>query len=1122
MPRSFASLSIFLLAAALPLPAGENLIEDPSFELPREKDQFGLVFEKWGGWKYEGDCSFAVGRKARTGKTSCLLVGGAGAKIRSTQSPEIDPGRYRITAYIRGLDIGTGTWNMTTEFMFDGKYLQLAKNGTFGWTRLTYVADVAERKKAGPSFGLMAPGRLWIDDVSLEKVGPGVALTEKPVLGEEEAPIAPPGEIGPGAVACGTCGYRNMAEWRECYACGEPLEAKKAAGTGPPVKVLASFEDRNPFAGGSIVEEHATEGKKALRLDKDYAVMDGPQDWTGYGFLVADLFHGAAGPLDLYVEIRDASTRDYWTRVNYQTVVPPGESRLIIPLAQLYVGEKSRPGRKLDLARVAKLVFGIGDAPPAPLYLDRVRLEPGDRIEEFLFEGLRAFDLGTGSSPVMEGFTQVTPATIYSKGRGYGLKDARVWRAFDALQPDPLYQDFICIESGGLAVDVPDGAYRVFVNLDSPSGFWGEYQTYRRRAVLAQGKEVAVDVLDFDTFRKRYFRSWDTEDLPADDTFDKYQKDRFREKAFDVEVKGGRLEIGFAGENWAACVSAVVIFPASKAAEGSRFLKHIEERRRFYFENYFKRVLHRPTGDPLAPSDGDRSRGYIVFHRDFMDELYYNDTPAREEVGGPLTGEAFAGEYEPVALGILPLQDLGKVRVRIDELTGPSGTIPASAVDAGFVSYRITRVTAEGSVYTIAPRYIMPSSTVDMPEGIARLFWLTVRIPAGAKPGVYRTEVGIVPEKGRASKVPLELTVRKGTLDPVDIPAGPWGYAIGVPWPGGDPAAESFNRELISKGLRRLRDYGFTTFSGIPEVAYRGFKDGKPELDFARADAQMAAAKDAGFLAVVSYGAGLSGLDGYSRDEGRMKEAGFTDYAEFLRAVYAVVQKHAADRGWIPVYWNIGDEPIGDDLLRSIENAQAYRKAFPAGPPTFTAASSFRGSDQKDPHFLLSRALHVADWNEHDEASVNLLHAAGGEWAFYNGGDRWTYGSYLYKAAKQFGLKFRISWHWNAAAGDPYYALDCREDDYAWANASPAGDLIPAVHFERVREGLDDYRRLLTLARLAKEKAGTTEARAAEDLIRDHLAAFHLGQRDPGRVFPRGHYREFRRQVGDAIESLRR
>ena len=44
---------------------------------------------------------------------------------------------------------------------------------------------------------------------------------------------------------------------------------------------------------------------------------------------------------------------------------------------------------------------------------------------------------------------------------------------------------------------------------------------------------------------------------------------------------------------------------------------------------------------------------------------------------------------------------------------------------------------------------------------------------------------------------------------------------------------------------------------------------------------------------------------------------------------------------------------------------------------------------------------------------------AGGDWAFYNGGDRWTYGVYMYKAAKQYGMKFRLSWHWNAVGGRP-------------------------------------------------------------------------------------------------------
>jgi hypothetical protein len=163
----------------------------------------------------------------------------------------------------------------------------------------------------------------------------------------------------------------------------------------------------------------------------------------------------------------------------------------------------------------------------------------------------------------------------------------------------------------------------------------------------------------------------------------------------------------------------------------------------------------------------------------------------------------------------------------------------------------------------------------------------------------------------------------------------------------------------------------------------------------------------------------------------------------------------------------------------------------------------------------------VANWNGHDEPAVKLQHAAGSDWAFYNGGNRWTFGEYMYKAAKQFDMKFRISWHWNATAGDPYYALDCREDDYAWCNASPDGRLIPAVHFEQLREGLGDYRRLVTLARLAREKAGTPAAKSAQQLIEARMASFHLGQRDHDALFGADDWAAFRRKVNDAIETLR-
>jgi hypothetical protein len=898
-------------------------------------------------------------------------------------------------------------------------------------------------------------------------------------------------------------------------------EETNPIGAGPKVKAISSFEEGNPFSGGVVVDTHATAGRKALRLDRSYMSLDQSQDWLGYDFLKADLFTDARKPMNLDVEVRDTATRDYWTRVNYSTVVPPGQSTLIIPVKQLYVGEKARPGRMLNLSGITRLVFGIGGNPPAPLFVDNVRLERDDTPARASFAGLHAFDFGTSTSPVMEGFTPITPSTQYSRGRGYGLKDARVWRAFDALQPDPLYQDFICIEAGGLAVDVPNGKYRVFVNVDSPSGFWGEYQAFRQRTILAEGRPVVREAVDFEAFKAKYFRFWNVEDKPSDVTFDKYQKTYFQEKTFDVNVADGQMNLEFQGDDSACCVSAVVIFPVANAEKGEAFLRYVEARRRFYFDNYFKRVLPSPTGDRLRPTDEDQRRGFVVFQRDPMQDVFYNDTPQAREVVDRLRGEAFAGEYEPITAAIVPLGDLGRVEVSVGDLIGPAGKIPATAIDPGYVSYRISRVTADGTVYTITPRLIMPGGMVDMPKGLTRRFWMTVRTPADARTGVYKGMMTVRAEKGKTAAIPVEFRVRSGKLDPVDIPAGPFGYTIGIPWVGEDTGASRYNQQMVKKSLQKMRDCGFTACSGLPSIAYRGFDKGKPILDFADADTHMSLVKELGFLAVTSYGGGVSGYNAYTQDLSAMGSVGFTNYAAFVKAIYAAVEEHADRKGWVPVYYNLADEPLGDDLVHAAENAEAYRHAFPKGPPYFTGASSFTGNNSQDPHFRLSKALHAVSLNDHDEAAVDLLHKAGSDWAFYNGGNRWTYGTYMYKAAKQYGMKFRLSWHWNVVAGDPYYALDCREDDFAWCNASPDGQLIPCVEFERLREGIDDYRRLITLARLTERNPGVPAAREGREWIATRMAAFKLGQRDHDALFPPDDWSTFRRRVDDLIEALR-
>lgn len=1115
VPRS-AWLAV-LLALSLPaLSRADNLVLDPSFEAPKERDRWGHVFTHWGGWIYEGECSFRVSSLARTGKHSLLIVGGNNPKIRAWPAKlSLAPGRYRVTAYLRGLDIATGPYGQSTEFMFAGNYLPLNKAGTFGWSKLTYVGEVKQRSEVPhPGFGLMAPGLLWVDDVSVEKVDDDTALTPRPRLDAEEQAIEPPGRLPAEAVRCPECGYRNALSWGHCYACGGSLTAKPAA-AGPAVRTIATFETRNPFSGGTVVREHAREGSRALRLDRGYVGMDAAQDWTGYDYLEADVHTEAREPLQLNVEIRDRQTRDYWTRVNYTTVVPPGSSTVVVPTA-LYVGEKSRPGRPLQTNAITRLVFALGDKPAAPLYLDNIRLRRDTETARVVFPGLHAFDLGPAGAPVMEGFTPLDVSKRYTSGRGYGWKNARIWRAFDALQPDPLYRDFICVEGGGLALDVPNGRYHVFVNMDSPSGFWGEVQRYRRRALILEGQRHE-DRMDLASFRQRYYRHWQADDLPDENTFDKYQIPYFREKFRTVEVRDGQLNIDFEGENWACAVSAIIVFPEAKAAEGKRFLDFVRDRRRFHFDTAFKRVLHPAGGEPVTADAAERQRGFVAFSRDPMTDVYHNDRPAAGERATTLTGSAFAGEYEPITVSVLPLGDPGTITLTASALRGPADAVlPASAVTVGYVQHRVTRVTAEGSVYTIQPRLIVPRSSAPVSAGVTRTFWLTVRLPEAAVAGLYTGTVELTAERGGKLTLPLRFRVLQGRLDAVDMPVGPWGHTINLPWY--DEEVAAWNRAMANKSLRKLREYGFTTATGLPVVRYLGFRDGKPRFDFTQADEQMRRFQANGFrLAVVSY-CPFPGLDTYYRDEAAMKAAGFSDYPSFVRAVFSAVQEHARAADWLPVYWNLADEPLGDDLARSAANAEAYRQAFPAGPPWFTGASSFTGGNPNDPHFRLSKALHVANWNLHDEAGVQMLHKAGGRWGFYNGGNRWTYGVYLYKAATQFNLQYRIAWHWNVVAGDPYYALDCREDDYAWCNSSPEGELLPSVEFERLREGLDDYRRLRTLARLVRERGGSAAAQHGETVLEEILGAFRLGDRE---LKGAASFAALRERLDAAIERLR-
>jgi hypothetical protein len=147
-----------------------------------------------------------------------------------------------------------------------------------------------------------------------------------------------------------------------------------------------------------------------------------------------------------------------------------------------------------------------------------------------------------------------------------------------------------------------------------------------------------------------------------------------------------------------------------------------------------------------------------------------------------------------------------------------------------------------------------------------------------------------------------------------------------------------------------------------------------------------------------------------------------------------------------------------------------------------------KGDDPKDPHYELVRAFPVPSLNNHDEDSLGVIKDPGNRFSFYNGGNRWTYGRYMKMLVKKHGVALRLTWHYSAVAGDPYYALDCREDDYGWFNTNIDGELVPSIDIlGKILPGLKDYRYLSTLDRLIRERPDHPATAEAKKLFEEMM-----------------------------------
>ena len=321
-----------------------------------------------------------------------------------------------------------------------------------------------------------------------------------------------------------------------------------------------------------------------------------------------------------------------------------------------------------------------------------------------------------------------------------------------------------------------------------------------------------------------------------------------------------------------------------------------------------------------------------------------------------------------------------------------------------------------------------------------------------------------------------------------------------------------------------MREYGFTAFSGLPAIAYRGFKAGKPILDFRAADAAMKLAKELGFLAVVSYGAGVSGIDAYFQDTGQMGAAGFKDYAAFLKAIYSQIEE--ARRRRTAGFPFTTTSPTSRSATTCFARRRMPRPIGALSPGSALLHGGQQLHRQRPARIPTSGSRRLSTWSRGTTTTRRPSSCSTGGRGLGVLQRRQPLDLTAPTCTRPRSIRHEVPARvalGMVPAGDPYYWSRLRrEDDYAWCNAPPDGRPHPVGRVRAASRGAGRLSAIDHPGQAGPARAGTQGGSGRPRVDRGpRTAAFRLDQTaHHDALFPPEDWIGFRRQVDDLIEAL--
>ena len=506
-----------------------------------------------------------------------------------------------------------------------------------------------------------------------------------------------------------------------------------------------------------------------------------------------------------------------------------------------------------------------------------------------------------------------------------------------------------------------------------------------------------------------------------------------------------------------------------------------------------------------------KDTGFLPFAFHPMRFVYNCTQPRNSEIDLPVRAVATPGEYVPLTFAVRTLKPLNCVEVRLAPFCDKSGkpVIPLINQDLRRIM-DLPAQTTEAKQYQLEPRFLESFDEFDMlnlPANHTERFWLTVKVPDDAEPGIVKADLAFVSRNGGKYAFRAAIRILPFKLAVPD-PEKEMSFAMLANT--NDSRTASWGRStdprLQVRNMIDMVEHGMNTSSyehANPYVAYGA--DGKLIIDFDRPGPTSYFAMNdflynvrrAGFTGPFCYYSGPYEWASYIAN-GVLKNQKYDDkYNEALREMARAVREQSQKMNWPEFIFVLADEPAGhpDRIKQNLNLGEQIRK----GAPGIRTSNFFNGgwfgiNDWR----LLRKVTDINCTNYATEATMKDARACGYDriW-LYNGARNYPGDTRGYRLFYGF-----VPWRYQARGVSQYiysgfsHSLSNVNNDLAAYDILHGGNPydfvyptssgpLPTPKWEAVRQGTYDYRYLLTLKKMM-DKA-PAEARARAQAVLDEI-----------------------------------